>query len=264
MTGRYIVRCWVLVSFAGLVSARTTAPWDGRYMGFDIGDALTRSCNGWALDGTNISSADASQFINQSCSKTAALIGGLDIGEDFQYKRFVWGLGADLDYWSGKTTDNAFKYSGAAPPPGSYTFSRKENPRGFAIIGPRIGYAGDTWLPYVRVGGILSAGARNSELSYAPSGAIKPTASFPGGKDFSTTGWVAGGGIELGLNGPWSVSAEYLHASLGKGSGSMGGCNGPATACALFSGVSLANSHTGYSANMIRVGITYWFDYWEL
>jgi opacity protein-like surface antigen len=264
MIGRYTACCGVLLSLTGMVSARTTAPWDGGYLGFDFGDALTRTCNSWALDDVTISSANASQFINQSCSKSSALIGGLDIGENFQYKRLVWGLGADLDYWGGKTTDDPFKYFGAAPPPGTYTFSRKESPRGFAIIGPRIGYAGDSWLPYLRVGAVLSVGARNSELFYAPSGAIKPTASFTGGKDFSTTGWVTGGGIELGLNGAWSISAEYLHASLGKGSDSLGGCNGPATACAMFSGVSLSNSHGGYSANIVRVGITYWFDYWEL
>jgi outer membrane immunogenic protein len=115
----------------------------------------------------------------------------------------------------------------------------------------------------LRVGTILTAGSHNSTLFYTPTGATKPTASFSGGKDFSTTGWVAGGGFELGLNGAWSITAEYLYVNLGKGSYSTTACNGSAAVCAAFSGISFDNIHKGFSANIFRVGVTYWFGYWE-
>jgi hypothetical protein len=73
---------------------------------------------------------------------------------------------------------------------------------------------------------------------------------------------VAGGGFELGLNGAWSITAEYLHANLGKGSNSTTICSGTVSACASFSGISFDNAHAGFSTNIFRVGITYWFGYW--
>ncbi len=38
------------------------------------------------------------------------------------------------------------------PPPGTYVYSGRQSPSGFAVVGPRIGYAGDTWLPYLEQG----------------------------------------------------------------------------------------------------------------
>jgi hypothetical protein len=263
-----IVRCIVSLVLAGIMGAgvavaTSKAPWDGGYIGFDLGDGSSSTCSSLALEGVAINPTNASQFTSANCSKSGAL-GGLEVGENFQYRRFVWGLGAELDYWDLKTINQTVKYVDAAPPPGRYTFSSKQGPSEFAIIGSRIGYGGDTWLPYLRVGGILSAGAHDSALSYSPTSATTPAASFRGGTNFSTAGWVAGGGFELGLNGAWSLTAEYLHASLGKGSDSTGTCNGSAAACGAFSGMTFETQHGGFSANIFRLGITYWFNYWDL
>ena len=97
---------------------------------------------------------------------------------------------------------------------------------------------------------------------YRP-GAAAPAASFDEGKNFASTGWVAGGGIEIGLNGAWSVTAEYLHMSLGKGASATTTCAGTAAACAPFAGVSLDSTHDGFTANIFRIGINYWFNYWD-
>jgi len=70
-------------------------------------------------------------------------------------------------------------------------------------------------------------------------------------------------GAEWGLNGPWSITAEYLHANLGKGSHSTTTCSGAAPVCAAFAGISLEGIHNGFSSNSFRVGINYWFGYWE-
>jgi outer membrane immunogenic protein len=247
--------------FAGVVSARTDIPWDGFYFGGNVGDASSSTCNTAMLNSAVIGPAIASALNFGNCSNSGALVGGVQIGENFQSKRLVWGIGADLDFWSAKTRNQSLKNAGAVPPPGSYVFSSKESPSGFAVIGPRIGYAGDTWMPYVKAGTILAIGSHSSRLSYAPT-ATTPTASFSGGKDFATIGWAAGGGFELALNGAWSITAEYLHANLGKGSNSSSTCGGIAAACAAFSGMSFDNAHAGFSANIFRVGITYWFDYW--
>jgi opacity protein-like surface antigen len=253
-------RCIALLALAvaGTASARTDMPWDGFYFGGNVGDASISSCNGWALNGAMIDPAIASQ----SCSKNGALVGGIQFGKTFQTKRLVWGIGADLDFLSAKSLNQSVKDSGAVPAAGTFVYSSQPGPRGFAVLGPRIGYAGDTWLPYVRVGTIIALGSHDSRLFYTPAAGTSSTASFGGGSDFSTAGWVAGGGFELGLNGAWSIAAEYLHANLGKGANSAARCSGLVAACAGFSGISFDNTHEGVSANIFRVGISYWFGYW--
>jgi opacity protein-like surface antigen len=229
--------------------------WDYLIGGSETETTLAR--NRAALD-----AATAAEFSNRVCSTGSSLVGGIQIGENIQHNRLMLGIAADLDFWSSNNVNQSFKSFGATPPAGTYAFSSKRNPSGLAVIGPRIGYAGNIWLPYLKVGGVIAPGARDSTLAYTPAGATQSTASFSGGKSFSTFGWAAGGGFELGLNGPWSITAEYLHVNLGKGSDSTTTCSGTAAACAAFSGISLTNTHEGFSANIIRLGVTYWFGYW--
>jgi hypothetical protein len=132
------------------------------------------------------------------------------LGENFQYRRLVLGIDADLDFWGAKGFNQSLKYSGAVPLPGTYRYSDKPSPDGFAVIGPRIGYAGDTWLPYIRVGTSIARGSHGSALYYTPTGAKIPTASFSGGRDFSSTGWVAGGGFDQCYNAQAAVAAGSL------------------------------------------------------
>jgi outer membrane immunogenic protein len=262
ITGRSAVLL-AMAAIASVASAKSDVPWDGVFAGVNAGEASSSTCNSRALKGATIAPAAALEFNNRDCSNNGALVGGVRIGENFQYKRLVLGVDADLDIWRAKEFNQSLKYSGVAPPPGTYVYSGKPSPSGFAVIGPRIGYGGDTWLPYLEVGTIIAAGSHDSTLFYTPIGAKKPMASFGGGKDFSSTGWVAGGGFELGLNGAWSITAEYFHANFGKGSSSSTTCNGAVSACAAFSGISFDNNHEGFSANIFHVGITHWFGYWE-
>jgi outer membrane immunogenic protein len=243
--------------------ARSGAPWDGGYVGFDLGDASKSSCSDWSLTGTTLTHSTSAELSQTSCSSGGAFVGGGRVGENFQYQRFVWGLEADLDYWDAKTVKQTVTYTSEAPS-GKYTFTSRPNPDAFLLIGPRVGYGGDTWFPYVTVAGILPLGPRNNELFYTAPGATLSTASFGAGKSYSSTGWAAGGGFELGLNGAWSISAEYLHANLGKGSDTATVCQGSASACAAFSGISLDSTRGGLTTNIFRVGVIYYFDYWDL
>jgi len=259
-------RCAAALAFSALVriaSARTDIPWDGVYFGGHVGDALGSTCNSWALTGGVLTPEVASDFNHQDCAKNGTLVGGLQFGENFQSGRLVWGVDADLEYSRAKTLTQSLKYSGAIPPPpGIYTFSSKQSPSAFAVIGPRIGYGGDTWLPFLRAGAVIAIGSHDSTLFYTPIGATKPSTSFDGGATFSTIGWVSAAGFELGLNGAWSITAEYLHANLGRGPTSKMNCSGSASTCAAFSGITLESGHEAYSANIILIGVTYWFGYW--
>jgi outer membrane immunogenic protein len=250
-----------LGSIAGVAQGQGANQWDGPYAGVNAGSGANTTCNSWTLNGAAIDPSIAAAFYNRSCPGNDTFVGGMQIGDAFQYKRLVWALGADFDVWGAKNYNRSLKYVGNISPPGTYAFSGKLSPNGFGIIGPRIGYAGDRWLPYLRAGAIITGGSHNSTLSYTPTGAARSTATFSGGKNFTSTGWVAGGGVELVLNGPWSIGAEYLHASLGNGSNSTSTCTGSASACAAFSGVSLDSIHNSFTANVFRISINYWFWY---
>jgi outer membrane immunogenic protein len=245
---------------ARVASAQGSTAWDGFYLGANLGGMTSKVCGSSTLSGAGIDPTLDTSFV--SCGGSG-LVGGLQVGEIFQFNRLVWGIGADLLIASSKDANSSLNFSGPVPPPGTYMSSGKLSPNDFAIVGARIGYGGNLIFPYLRAGGVVTARSQSSTLNYTPSGATVPIASFNGGKNFNSTGWAAGGGAEIGLNGAWSISAEYLHVSLGKGSSSATTCAGAASACAAFAGVSLDNTHDNFTANIIRIGINYWFNYWD-
>jgi outer membrane immunogenic protein len=245
---------------ASSVFAQSDKPWDGFYAGLNAGGASSNSCDRWSVAGT---SAAASGFSLKACPG-GAFIGGLQFGENFQRGKLVYGLDFDLDVWDSKSDSQTLVYSGAAAPAGTYRTLGRLTPADFFFIGPRVGYGGGNWFPYVKGGGLITSGSHDDGLGYTAQGATKPLLSFRGGSNYQTAGWAAGGGIEVGLRGAFSLSAEFLHADLGKGSSNAATCNGTAAACAQVSGLELVSSHDNFTANLFRIGVTYYFQYWSL
>ena len=144
---------------------------------------------------------------------------------------------------------------------GTYTASGKVSPNGIFLLGPRVGYAVDQWLPYFRVGGAFASGQHTGELSYTPVGDTAPTNFFAGGKNFKSSGWNVGFGIDYDLQGPWSFTAEYNYVNLGKGTNSTFTCSTakgtPPTLCNTYANFSLDNIHNSFTMNMFRVGFHY-------
>jgi len=159
-----------LALIAGAASAATEIPWDGYYAGLNAGEARSDACNSGTLTGTISDPAFATAFYNPSCPNNGSFVGGIQVGENFQHKHLVLGLGAELESWRGKNHGVAVNYTGAAPPPGTYTFSGKSTPNGFAVIGPRVGYGGLQFLAYMTGGAVITDGSHNSTLSYIPTG----------------------------------------------------------------------------------------------
>ncbi|HTV97761.1 MAG TPA: outer membrane beta-barrel protein [Steroidobacteraceae bacterium] len=251
----------LLASLAGAAAAQSDNPWDGFYAGLNAGGASTGTCDSWSASGTGMQ-AGGGAFAHGACA-SGGFVGGLQVGENFQARRLVFGWGADFDAWTAKGRNQSWTYTGAGAPAGTYSASGRLTPADFAILGARIGYGGLLWLPYVRGGALITGAAHQDGLSYTPPGAAKSAAEFSGGKNYDSVGWVAGGGAEWGLNGPVSLSLEYLHASLGRGSSTSAGCTGAPVTCAEFAATTLQSSHGAFSSNIIRIGVSYWFGYWN-
>jgi outer membrane immunogenic protein len=250
---------------AGAALAQSDTPWDGFYFGLNAGGASTNTCDNW-------STVPAAGFALSACPG-GAFIGGLQLGQNFQRQHLVYGLDLDVDAWASKADNRSASFAqvagaaGTPAPSGTYRTLGRLTPSDFIFVGPRVGYGGGNWFPYVKGGGFITSGSHEDGLSYL-NGGTKPLASFQDGRNYSSIGWAAGGGIEVGLHGALAFSAEYLHADLGKGSSSVAACSGvaPATtaaACAPFAGLAVTSTHGDFTANLFRVGITYYFQYWN-
>ena len=95
-----------LASVVGVASAQSDNPWNGFYAGANAGGTRINACTRSTLNGATTDSASATGFSN---CPSGGLVGGVQIGEDFQTKRLVWGIGADLDAWSAKDDNRSLK-----------------------------------------------------------------------------------------------------------------------------------------------------------
>jgi outer membrane immunogenic protein len=231
--------------------------WKGFYAGGNIGGAWNTTCNSWTPTNGISNPAVASAFYNRTCPNNSTFIGGVQIGYNFQKDQLVWGFGLDYELLSSKNRSRSINYTGPTPPPdGTYTFSGKLSPNGFALLGPRIGYAIDNWLPFFRVGGVFTSGSHNSTASFTDASG---TATFAGGKNFKANGYGLGFGAEYLLADSWSIRAEYNYISLSKGSTSQISCTGSAATCTAFANTDLESLSNKFTASIVRVGINYKF-----
>jgi len=264
-----------VIAILGAVQARADVPpdvpyWKGFYIGGNIGGAWNSTCNTWSLNGPAATDpALVNAFNNRNCPNNGVFIGGAQIGYNFQYDRWVWGFGLDYDQWSAKNHSRTLTYAPAVDtgfPPGTASFYGKVSPNGFAILGPRIGYAVGNALPYIRAGGVYAGGSRNTTTSYTSAGDASPDAYFSGSKNFKSSGFGAGAGMDYLLSDNWFLRAEYTFIKLGKGTTSAAQCTSAGTAagaaiCDQFgaSSLQLDSIHNSFTANIVRIGINYKF-----
>jgi len=192
------------------VKAPAYAPlynWTGAYVGLNGGGAWGHSdwSGATGSSGTNIS---------------GGLVGGT-LGYNWQAGQTVLGVEGDVDWSNIRGSTNGVPC----------TTNCETRNDWLATARGRIGYAFDRVMPYV------TGGAAFGNVKASPSG-------FGGASD-TRVGWTLGGGVEVGLTGPWSVKAEYLYADLGK-------TNCAAASCAVASDVD-------FNANVVRAGINYRF-----
>jgi outer membrane immunogenic protein len=246
-----------------------TNPWAGFYAGANIGGAWNHTCQSWTPGpGITGNPALANAFYNRNCPNNGNFIGGVDLGYNFQYEQWVWGFKADYDAIGNKNVNRSYNYTSRGPgdpfPSGNYAINGKVSPNGIGLLGPRVGYAFDQWLPYFRVGGAFAGGQHTSTLSFTPAaGSTASPASISGGKNFKSSGWNVGVGLDYGVQGPWSFTAEYNYVNLGKGTNSTFACSTAKGTvppiCTNYANFSLDNIHNSFTANLFRVGFHYNF-----
>ena len=199
--------------------------------------------------------------------KYRGIVGGPQIGYNFQDHEFVFGGVADFQATSIKGS------SSASTPAATYivtdyfsygTFGRSVNPGinvqqgltaevgGLGTIRARGGVAVQDWLFYGTGG--LAVGTLKSTISLArPALAFLGPLSYSGSHAAVKLGWTAGGGAEYALSNGWSIGAEYLHFDLGR--------HGVKALTYTFQGVPLEAVAIvqSFSGNIIRAAVNYHF-----
>ncbi len=150
-------------------------------------------------------------------------LAGGQLGYNWQFGQFVYGVEADGD-WSGmRGTANIADCGG---------LSCQTRNDFLSTVRGRAGIAIDRLMPYA-TGGLAVGNIRATVPGFA-------------GIDRTNAGWTVGGGLEYGLVNNWTVKAEYLFVDLRKA-----GCD---TLCGLPLG-----SDVSLTSNVVRAGLNYRF-----
>jgi outer membrane immunogenic protein len=218
--------------------ARVVAPplynWTGFYAGLNIGGSWGR------LDNSLVSTTGVVAFTNSD--KIDGVIGGGQIGYNWQSNQWVFGLEADFQ-GSGQKGDGSFFIPGVGGnlalviPSTSITYEDKLN--WFGTVRGRVGYAFDRWLPYVTGGWAFGHGEINGTRT---TGGVSTT--FSGSESYS--GWTVGGGVEWAFANNWSAKVEYLYINFG---------DGPTVP--VTTGLNVVSGNL--TDNIVRVGVNYKF-----
>jgi outer membrane immunogenic protein len=196
---------------ANMVAKAPPAPlqrnWTGFYDGVNVGGS-------WGHERTSLDDATTGTRLVSGSPGVNGVIGGAQIGYNWQPFNRPWVLGVEADIQgSGQKSDGAFSVGGLAGALPGDAVAYQNTLDWFGTLRGRIGWAmgeRSNWLPYITGGFAYGQGTTSGNGTV---GGV-PVA-------FNTTktyaGWVLGGGVEWAFWDRWSAKAEYLYADFGRG-----------------------------------------------
>jgi outer membrane immunogenic protein len=186
--------------------------WTGCYAGLNLGGGSSGTNFSSAVGpGTHLLGADPAIVAGSGGGGTNAtsVLGGGQVGCNWQTGTLVFGLEGDLDYFRSNPTfaNNTNTLSDGVTP---FTISQSLTTDFLATVRPRIGIGADRNLAYI-TGGVAFTRVNYTENytdGAAPPGTGTATASR------YLVGWTAGAGWEYAFAEHWTVRAEYLIAGF--------------------------------------------------
>ena len=229
-------------TFAADLPARKEAPtpyvaapavsWTGCYVGANVGAGWS-SQNQNRVDQIGVGPAP----IAYGSDTGSAVIGGGQIGCDYQFGAVVVGLQGQFD-WGSLSASHGL--------PGFPTFSMQDTTSSLGSATARLGYAiMPNFLLYARGGFAFIA---DKDTLFLPGGAgISERASW------NSTGWTLGAGAEWMFAPNWSIFAEYKYMGFGSSTIQFNAAPG------LFP----VGEHVRISQNVqsVMVGVNYHFNF---
>ena len=182
----------------------------------------------------------------------AGFTGGIQGGYNWQSGKIVFGGEGDFGAFSFDKSTNATGNFPLVFAGTSYALTERASTNWLITLRGRIGYTVTPDLLLYATGGLALTDFHFAS-GYSDN-AVSPGL-FSGGTGFGArtdikAGWVAGGGGEWLLDGPWSIKAEYLYLDFGSMSVAV-----PTSNTAAFAQTMLVDADL--SAQVARIGINY-------
>jgi len=241
-----------------------TYSWTGFYIGGNVGGAwgsfdpstsLAFSPFGWF----NVLSTPQVTAAGQQSIKPSSIIGGVQVGYNWQTGSLVLGVEGDFDWMhlSGSASTGPVTYACCGP--AAFVLTSQAHTDWLATARGRIGFAADNWLFFATGGAAFtdlhaSFGFTDNCASTPVCGGAGTNANEAVSLSSTEVGWTAGGGVEYGIGPQWSVKAEYLYVAFPRVSG-VGFLNP-----VVFGSNNNPFTHTfDLKANIARLGVNYRF-----
>jgi outer membrane immunogenic protein len=235
--------------------------WTGFYIGGNIGYSWGRSSDTSTL--TN--GAGTVLFTSAGRTNLNGVVGGGQIGYNWQMQNWLWGLEADIQGTDEKgsraftcpigicrpfTIDPAILAAVVLLPGPAVPVTLNQKIDWFGTVRARAGVLVDPKVLLYVTGG----------LAY---GEVKSSETIGGFTGFSATntkaGYTVGAGIEGAIGGNWTAKLEYLYVDLGRMSGSFA-TTIPAFGAGIVASGTLTSSYSSrITDNVLRVGLNYRF-----
>jgi outer membrane immunogenic protein len=213
--------------------------WSGFYIGGNLGGAWARASD------TETATFPGGTIVTGTSETLTGVIGGGQIGYNWQTGAFVFGLEADIDGSSQNTTNSVTL-------PGGGTLSATDRVNAFGTVRGKLGWAADRWMFYVTGG--LSWQNLSSNVSFTTPGGLM---SGIGSGSTTRAGYAVGAGVATALWSNWFGGVEYLYLDTGSfnsfTSPTLVGALGPFPAGTVFT------DSTRVQNNVVRAFLNYKF-----
>jgi len=207
--------------------------WTGIYGGFSVGGYQENFTNSWPV-------TDNAFLAGTSLNSTASsLVFGGQIGYLYQFSNLVVGLEASYLNFNGNPQNVLASPSQLTFGPGIGTDTAggiNSHVRNAWLLTPRLGWAWNRWMGYVKGGWAVADVSTNSFQICCGSAATNPftNPSLTSGAVGHPNGWVAGGGIDYAITNNLILGLEYQHLAIDSAMYFTPHVLGPAVAGAAF------------------------------
>src|SRR5437762_6261457 len=224
--------------------------WTGFYIGGNVGYSWGRSSDTSTL--TN--GAGTVLFTSVDRANMDGVIGGGQIGYNWQMQNWLWGLEADIQGSDQKGSRDFICPTGVCTPgalilvaPGpAVPVNLNQKLEWFGTVRGRVGVLATPKVLFYATGGLAYGEVRTAATIGA--------GAFGFSNSDTRAGYTVGAGVEGVIGGNWTAKLEYLYVDLGTTSGSF-----VTTIPALGGGVLTHNYSSRITDNIVRVGLNYKF-----
>jgi len=229
--------------------------WTGFYAGGNLGYSAGHANNSTTIDRflTGLPLPGVLNGINGASNAADGLIGGGQIGYNWQITNWLVGLEADIQA-SGERGSSAITCLGCSDDGSSIVTSLDQNLKWFGTFRGRAGILASPDLFLYATGGLAYG---DVSVTGTASGNFNGlTVALP---SISSTraGWTVGVGAEWHVVDAWSFKLEYLYMDLGTVNGGPVGLTGILVPVRTEAGLSYSSHFTD---NIVRAGVNYHFN----